>query len=364
MNNTLSINSNNSNVSFEPKPLGLFEFTDVKVKKVALYTLSTLFFVGSALAVGAFAAPLAFIAIPLVGAGLGLLYWANTFKDYDDPVAVYKMQQRALTEPFSQIFLEHGFDKIKKYQILPKNILQEKFMEEYQYINFSNLLQKYPLRLLRTEDLISLEALQGKFAREIQRMNVSEFLNTFSVPELSLYQIVSEKQLLALDALLKSAKDCNKNLDLSKRDLDARYPTRLSRLLRDLDREASDVKMKALRLKQEIAQEIRYRPPVGYPFKPHDSWNEYHRKLNEQYIEQEFSTIPAAQKAIDLELDRDLNVIRVKKEFALNDSKAKAEQVKYEEELNRLEKSNSIKLESLNVKFIPIRESILKEAKL
>lgn len=103
-------------------------WTDAKIKKVALYVLATVVALAGVALITLSA--ITIIPLPFVFAGLvlfavsgGLIYWACSIKDYDNPAELRKMTEKAWNQSYSKLRQEHG-DNIGR--VLPQSVLNEK----------------------------------------------------------------------------------------------------------------------------------------------------------------------------------------------------------------------------------------------
>ncbi len=347
-----------------------FYLTDVKIKKIALYAISSLLIGGAFAIVGVSVAgcitwPLAFTAIAPLALGMILISYASDLKDYEDPKELEKMRQKALHDPFSKIFKEHSLEKVRTYQIVSPSLLQQKFLQEYEFYSFSDLLKKYPLRTLKTYNLMPLPVLQKSFALEIQGMDLSRFLRVFSIADLRSYQIVSEKHLLAFEKLSGRMKSESEAFDALKVELDRKYPKRQECLLAELDKESKRARQKALELKREMASDLRSSDPYAYaPYYYGNNvhnWQEYNRIRSNEVWRRELTTIPVIENATDRILRGELERIDQKKQLLKERGEGESDQMKYNAEFRSMGKAYTTKVEAIQSEFRIVQQAVLKE---
>jgi hypothetical protein len=352
-------------------------FTTVKVQRAALYVLSTAIAASAAALVAASVTgvvtwPFALISIPLIAASIGLIRYARSFKDYEDPKELQGMRNKALRDSFSQVLKEHGFEKIQKYQILPHLILQDKFIKEHQFYSFSDLIRKYPLHTIRTRDLMPLDMLQKSFAQEIQRMGMSLFLEKFSLTDLHQHGIIPERQFSTLFDLYNRAQSQNRDFEVGRAGLDHKYQDRQERLLAQLDNEEMAARQNATRLKREMSAEAR---TAGYVTTELMSGHRYtgnsredHRRhmqaRNSGLFLTEFAAVPLVQSMSDRMLSAELEGIQRRRQSILDRKTGEVEQLRYYEELGRLDSFRLTKFKGFDREFSYIQVAIGKAVSL
>ncbi len=361
----------NDNVYFAERSLVSEKYlTDIKIKKVALYAIATVLITASiavftASLIGVVTWPLALISIPLIAISVGLIRYSRCLKDYENLQELQCMRNKAFQSSFSQIIKEHGFGNLQKYRIVLPSLLQEKFIKEYQFSSFSDLIRQYTLHTIRIQDLMPLKMLQKSFAKEIQVMEVNSFFNRFSLESLHQHAIISEKQIQPLYSLYNRFQTQNKELDSDKLGLDRKYPDRQERLLSQLDEEVVIAKQNANRLKRELSKEAR---TTGYlttemMARPYDEDSSRRTRSNGVLLT-ELTVVPMVQNMADRMLSSGLEAIQRRRQSIIDRKSGEADQVRYNDELKKIEGLYSVRFQTFNQEFRLIQSDIVKEVNL
>ncbi len=171
--------------------------SDIKIQKIALAALSAVSAllassVVAAVSTGVFSFSLLPICIPFAACSFLAFQILADLKDYNDPLELHAMREKAKILQFSEILQEHGsLEKVFAYKIIDPTQLRAKFFLEQEEALLSKLLSTSSFSSLKKYHLLSLEKAKELFVKEMREMeNVSALYERFSAPVL--YELAKE----------------------------------------------------------------------------------------------------------------------------------------------------------------------------
>jgi hypothetical protein len=345
--------------------------TDVKIQRIALYTIAAAIAIAgvglAAISVtGIIPWPFAFFSLSLFAGSAGLIYLACEMKDYEDPVELQYMKDRALEKSFSELYNEHGLEIIKKYQILTSKKLQEKFKEETQFLPFSSLINKHSIDEIKTFNLAPVEELQHQFFRELLSVNITDFNKKFSpalLSTLSRQEIISPEQSQTLSTLLEQKRTAYITLLNAIGEIHRKYPTRQDVRLEDLETRKSAARQRAKETTQTVRNVGHAATDVAtvFQYNPNKKGSE---NLKTQMATQmqgaaltELATLPAEIVANTL-LQQELSGIQNERTLIINGKVGLSEQIDHDREINKAQEEYKAELARIEEQFQAFKSKI------
>jgi hypothetical protein len=168
-------------VSGEALTPNTFYYTDVKIKRIALYVLATVCVISGAALIGlsvtgVIPAAYGYLAVPLFCLAIASVCVAMQMLDYENPEELQSMKDQAPHLTYQDLVSKHGLEKIMQYKILPLDQLREKLFTYIRGTRFCSFYEEVPKlhEVLTFEEFNVLSDLRNRVKGEISNLKQIE----------------------------------------------------------------------------------------------------------------------------------------------------------------------------------------------
>ena len=184
----------------EPKILNV---SVAKIKRAVAYFFSTLFLMSGLIFAGAAAmgisGPWLLLSIPCILLSICLFNLSKRFYDYENPKELQEIQEVLRNNTLGHAIKAHGLTRIFYYKLLSEEDFARKFNGQAQLMSV-NQLAKFYAQVLgavgAAGDIVysvpGIKQFREKFTNETRNMRCIEILTSYSLDELSRYELIDQ----------------------------------------------------------------------------------------------------------------------------------------------------------------------------